>query len=272
MNPNETELWLSIPDTDFRFEVSTAQNGSLWELKWHNGADFKQHLPQEAAFTIPDSTGEVAEDFLSTPLRHRPRLLKTSVTSLIRGGLPEENEEETIESKRRELRIENLPQELPDFMLDKPIRAADRGTATHKALCALDMEQPIAPQLDALMQRGTLTQEERALIRERDIAGFYAASLGQRVRAAQIVHREWGFCYMVGDMLVQGVIDLCFQEDGRWVLVDYKTDRCPAEELPALYGEQLRWYAKALRGITGLPVAELWLYSLREGRAVAVEE
>ena len=55
------------------------------------------------------------------------------------------------------------------------------------------------------------------------------------------------------------------------MLVDYKTDRAPAEQLPALYGEQIRWYARALREITGGEVAEMWLYSLREGRPIRVE-
>ena len=252
--------------------VYTAENGSLWDLRWHNGADFKQHLPSEAAFVIPDGMGEVAADFLSTPPRRRHRVLKTSVTSLLKNGIPGEEEEETIESKRRELRLDTLPQAVPNFMLEKKPNAADRGTAIHKALCAVDMERDIAPQLDQLVQNGGMMPEERALIRVDDIQRFIDSPLGLRVRAAAIVKREWGFCIMEGDLLVQGVLDLCFQEDGRWVLVDYKTDRCPAAELPGRYGDQLRWYARALREITGLGVKELWLYSLRESVAVAVRE
>ena len=250
----------------------TAANGSQWALQWHNGADFKQHLPSEAAFTIPDGTGQVADDFLSTPPKRRHRVLKTSVTSLLRGGIPGDDEEETIESKRRELKLDTLPQEVPNFMLKKNPRGADRGTATHKALCALDMDLPIAPQLEQLMERGSLTAEERQLIRISDIRRFFDSPLGRRVHDAPLVKREWGFCMMEGDLLVQGVLDLCFQEDGNWILVDYKTDRCPAEHLPGLYGDQIRWYARALREITQTPVREMWLYSLREGKAVAVED
>ncbi|MBQ9195599.1 MAG: UvrD-helicase domain-containing protein [Clostridia bacterium] len=249
-----------------------APNGSQWDLQWHNGADFKQHLPPEASFVIPDGLGKVDKDFLSTPPERRHRVLKISVTSLLRGGILGDDEEETIESKRRELHLDTLPQEVPNFMLEKKPGAADRGTATHKALCALDMERPIAPQLDTMVSQGAMTQEERRLIRESDIDRFYRSSLGLRVRAASTVKREWSFCIMEGDLLVQGVLDLCFQEDGAWVLVDYKTDRCPAEELPGMYGDQLRWYARALRDITKAPVKELWLYSLREGKAVEVEE
>ena len=248
----------------------TAANGSQWALQWHNGSDFKQHLPAEAAFTIPDGTGPVAEDFLSTPPKRRHRVLKISVTSLLRGGLPGEDEEETIESKRRELRLDTLPQEVPNFMLEKKPRGADRGTATHKALCALNMDSPIWEQLELLAAQGILTAEERQLIRVSDIRRFFDSPLGRRVHEAQLVKREWGFCMMEGSLLVQGVLDLCFQENGQWVLADYKTDRCPAESLPGMYGDQIRWYARALREITQTPVKEMWLYSLREGKAVAV--
>ena len=95
--------------------------------------------------------------------------------------------------------------------------------------------------------------------------------MGARMLASPRVQREWGFCLRDGDLLVQGVIDLCFLENGAWVLVDYKTDRCPAEELPAMYGDQLRWYARALREITGLPVRFGGLYSLRRRTLVPVE-
>ena len=249
-----------------------AENGSLWALRWHNGAEFKQHLPAERAFAIPDGTGEVPSDFLRVPPQPRHKVLKTSVTALVRGEIPGEDEEETIETKRRALKLDTLPQEFPNFMLQQETTGADRGTATHKALCALSMDAPIPPQLDALQSHGTLTPEERALIRPRDIQAFFESDLGRRVRQAETVKREWGFCMLEGDMLVQGVLDLCFREAGRWVLVDYKTDRVPADELPGLYGDQIRWYARALTEITGGDVAEMWLYSLREGRAVQVQK
>ena len=250
----------------------TARNGSLWEIGWHNGADFRQSLPAEAAFTIPDGTGDAPADFFPALPKSKGRPLKISVTSLIKHGLPGEDEEETIESKRRALRIEEPPQRLPDFMLDQKPKGADRGTAMHKALCALDLEKPLPPQLGDFVARGILTDEERRLIRPSDIEAFRQSPLGLRVRGAETARREWGFTMAEDGVLVQGVLDLCFLEAGRWVLVDYKTDRCPAEELPATYGPQLRWYARALREITGLPVAEMWLYSLREGKAVAVSE
>ena len=52
--------------------------------------------------------------------------------------------------------------------------------------------------------------------------------------------------------LVEGVVDLAFEEDGRWVAVDYKTDRelAGAEEH---YRRQVAMYAAALEAATGMP-------------------
>lgn len=263
-------LWAGLREG--RDGLWTAENGSVWDIRFHNGASFRQSLPPEKPFTVPDWTGEVAPDFLRLPPRSAPRMQKISVTAVIRGGFRGDDEEETIQSKRRALQLEVPLKQVPDFMSEKKTSGADRGVATHKALCALDPERELQPQLEALLRRGYYTEEEYRLIRLSDVRAFFDSDLGRRSRASSEVHREWGFTLRDGVLLVQGVLDLCFLENGRWILVDYKTDACPAEELPAKYGPQLRWYARALRELTDYPPGEMWLYSLRERRALQVSE
>ena len=66
------------------------------------------------------------------------------------------------------------------------------------------------------------------------------------------------------------MIDLCFLEDGAWVLVDFKTDRVSSgEELWRRYGRQIALYRRALLEGTPWPVREWTLYSLRLGKAFA---
>ena len=71
---------------------------------------------------------------------------------------------------------------------------------------------------------------------------------------------------MIGDeeiMLVQGIIDAFFEEDGELILVDYKTDRVAgAQELRDRYQIQLDLYARALQQITGKRVREKLIYSV----------
>ena len=71
---------------------------------------------------------------------------------------------------------------------------------------------------------------------------------------------------------MQGVIDLCFIENGAWVLVDYKTDavRGTAAGAAQKYALQLALYEKALQRITHIPVAEKVIYLLSVGESVRI--
>lgn len=259
----------------------TARNGSRWDLQYHTPAEFMQHLPQEQRAQLPDISQLPSAEFCARMQRPpiRQQLQKTSVTALLRRSRLPEDQEETAESKRRELHLDIKLPELPPFLAKENLPAADRGTAAHKALGALelsalraapDLHAALGAQVLSLRQRGVLTREEAQAIDTRDILEFITSDMGRRMLASPRVQREWGFTLLDGSMLVQGVIDLCFIEHGGWVLLDYKTDRCAPERLPELYGDQLRWYARALREITGLPVHEAALYSLRAHRLLPI--
>ena len=148
------------------------------------------------------------------------------------------------------------------------------------ALASLRRE--LARQLDEMRARGVLTEKQREVVPEAMLARFFAGETGRRILAARVLHREWPFNLRMeaedalaeserGDyagtmILVQGTIDLCFIEDGQWVLVDYKTDRSTdIEELKAHYRKQLELYATALLRITGIPVKQRLLCLLRRG-------
>ena len=72
-------------------------------------------------------------------------------------------------------------------------------------------------------------------------------------------------------VLVQGIIDAYFEEDGELVLVDYKTDSVVKEqELIDRYKVQLDLYEKALHQITGLKVKEKLIYSVSLRETIAL--
>jgi ATP-dependent helicase/nuclease subunit A len=63
-------------------------------------------------------------------------------------------------------------------------------------------------------------------------------------------------------VLIQGIIDVFFVEDGQLVLLDYKTDVIGSlEELWNRYAVQLEYYEEALSRLMELPVKEKILYS-----------
>jgi ATP-dependent helicase/nuclease subunit A len=76
----------------------------------------------------------------------------------------------------------------------------------------------------------------------------------ERARQAKIVRRELPIMLKLdGSRVLEGVIDLAFESDGKWHVVDFKTD---ADLGPnrARYERQLRWYALALARLNNSPV------------------
>jgi ATP-dependent exoDNAse (exonuclease V) beta subunit len=70
--------------------------------------------------------------------------------------------------------------------------------------------------------------------------------------------------------VIRGAIDLVFEEQGGWVLVDFKTDAVSSpEDVGALadrYAPQLRLYARSWELCTGEKVSEAGLYFVRADR------
>jgi CRISPR/Cas system-associated exonuclease Cas4 (RecB family) len=78
----------------------------------------------------------------------------------------------------------------------------------------------------------------------------------------------------VENLVLRGQIDLWFDDGGKMVLVDYKTDRVGAAQAPARaeqYALQLRLYALALERLNGRPPDEAYIYFLRPNTAVPVD-
>jgi ATP-dependent helicase/nuclease subunit A len=76
-----------------------------------------------------------------------------------------------------------------------------------------------------------------------------------------------------GEDLIEGVVDLVFEEDGGLVVVDYKTDRIEPEQAlaqAAHHAPQLQLYGRGLAQATGLPVKERLVVFTALGQAVAV--
>ena len=80
--------------------------------------------------------------------------------------------------------------------------------------------------------------------------------------SAEEVHCEVPFCYQEPGTtnLWHGVMDVLYKKDGRWHIVDYKTNADPSD-LDAKYQAQLRAYIEAFREMT-YSVADAQVYHL----------
>jgi ATP-dependent exoDNAse (exonuclease V) beta subunit len=58
-------------------------------------------------------------------------------------------------------------------------------------------------------------------------------------------------CVMADGTLIEGVVDVAFEENGVWTVIDYKTDRDLARRGEELYRRQVALYASAIAQATG---------------------
>ena len=90
--------------------------------------------------------------------------------------------------------------------------------------------------------------------REAAVTAALKHPLLDRARKSKLCRRELPvFLKLEGNRILEGVIDLAFEENGCWHVVDFKTD---AEIGPnrKRYENQLRWYCLALARLNKMPV------------------
>jgi ATP-dependent helicase/nuclease subunit A len=162
----------------------------------------------------------------------------------------------------------------PPVVIAGPAGGRDFGSLVHRILEWVPLGEPervrgmaqaLAPSfsLDDAAAARAATAAERAL----------ALPVMQRARGATRIWRELPLWFPEGAELLEGVIDLVFEEDGALVLVDYKTDGIAAEQAlaqAAHHAPQLQLYGRGLAQALGLPVRERLVLFTTLGQVVAV--
>src|SRR6185436_15472286 len=95
----------------------------------------------------------------------------------------------------------------------------------------------------------------------------------QRARASARIWREMPVWFPEEGDLVEGVVDLVFEEDGGLVVVDYKTDQivdAQALAQAAHHAPQIQLYGRGLAQALGVPVRERLVLFTALGTAVPV--
>jgi ATP-dependent helicase/nuclease subunit A len=161
---------------------------------------------------------------------------------------------------------------------------AEFGTLAH--LCV--EEQLPSPGQDSRETRippglaGRFSPAEMQILLEagKNIAGrFLASPLGEEARTAPFRRGEYPFrclwhCLLTNpaahteDIFINGIIDLLFERDNEVRVVDFKTD---STENPEEHLSQMTIYRQAARELRGKP-CRVWLYYLRSGRAVEIDD
>ncbi len=214
------------------------------------------------------------EKLQPSPLEKIPA--KLSVTELKRRA--EEEDLPTLENFAQKKFIYRRP----NFLQKKKISGAEFGSLMHKVMQSLNLSGDlsaagIVAQVEELARKKIIPPEHVKLIKAEKISKFFASELGRRLISAQEFYRELPFSRLIDaqkffhvdeKIFIQGIIDLLFKDAaGRWVLLDYKTDR-DAEDIAERYKVQIELYAAAVEALLKIKIAEKYLYLLNGGRFI----
>ncbi len=177
---------------------------------------------------------------------------------------------------------------------EKVLTSAERGTAVHTLMQHIDLKKEINIdnvniRIQQLVKNEILSPEQGKAINASKILKFFSSEIGRRMLSSTVVKREVPFFirlrsteiykelppdkYSDEIILLQGIIDCCFIEDGEIILLDYKTDYVPdgnTEIIAERYRTQLDYYSKALTAMTGQKVKARYIYLFSLDRAVEI--
>lgn len=164
----------------------------------------------------------------------------------------------------------------PAFLNKASLTPAQKGTAMHKFMEHCDYKESrsnLDTVINDLINRQLLTEEEANCLDKAKLNIFFNSKLMYRMINSDNIHREIKVSTFIpvcelentdytDEVLVRGVADCVFEENGELVLVDYKTDRVENEsELLERYQNQLSFYKKAIERKLEKPVKQALLYS-----------
>lgn len=268
------------------------------ELRKLSGVDVPIFLPEKDRFklkvVVSDSESFMTESANEQKIAAKPvffdevcERLDYSDPRSVLSSVPAKRA--ASDGSERGINREYFASSRPAFMSSGGLTPAQRGTATHKFMQFSDYaaaRADIESELARLVDVGFLSEEEGKAVNVSAAKRFFMSSLAERIFASDNVMREKKFAALfpakffyfelTGEaaeekIVVQGIADCVFVEDGKLVIVDYKTDTgVDAEALLDRYSAQLGIYREALSQALGMPVKETLLYSFFMNSTVKV--
>ena len=291
-------------DLDYKADVDETTINTVRVLGKVNDVELPEEIVQRFAFTYPNlvaakTTAKISVSELKRRFAERDAEA-VSATDVSMQQKPviscDITEDTTGENAILDTSIPTISEtELADSVFgrkplaiaaaDEVVTGAQWGTLMHEAMQWLPVKKytqtSMTDMLDSLQAEGKFSDEERSLLSDRSLYGFFNSDLGQRLIASKRVERELPFSMLFdgnrvypdvenGERLfLQGIIDTVFVEDDQWILVDYKTDRVKSgDELIRRYKIQMDLYKEALERLTNMPVKASYIYSFRLHEAV----
>lgn len=263
--------------------------GPAWTIRWMEGLSLEKASETPGRFVDVqpegDGTGLNLEDRLTWTY---PNLISANIPSKItatqiKGRMldfeaAEESGAVRLERKKRQITYR------PDFAAEeRGLTPAQRGTALHLAMQHLPLDSDLSVEgigktVKGLVEKKYLTQLQGDAVDIPKLAAFFESELGQQIKRAKVLHREFKFSVLVPareyypraeegeEVLLQGVVDAWFEDERGITVVDFKSDRVTAGsegQKAEEYRPQLEAYSRALESILEKPVCRrvLWFFA-----------
>lgn len=268
------------------------------ELRKLSGIDVPIFLPEKDRFRLKVVVSD-SESFMTESANEQKTAAKPVFFDEVQARLDYSDPRSVLSSvpakraasdgSERGINREYFASSRPAFMSSGGLTPAQRGTATHKFMQFSDYaaaRADIESELARLVDGGFLSEDEGKAVNIGAAKRFFMSPLAERIFASDNVMREKKFAALfpakffypelTGEaaeekIVVQGIADCVFVEDGELVIVDYKTDTgVDAEALLDRYSAQLEIYREALSQALGIPVKETLLYSFFMNSTVKV--
>ena len=190
------------------------------------------------------------------------------------------------ELESNETTAEHFLRVKPQFLLKDGMNSASKGTAVHKFMEFYDYSYngDVKAQAIRMVENNKLSKAEEQVLDYPSLSRFFESDIAKEIAASPTVLREKKVTITIPAneiypdinpnavdevIVVQGYIDCAFEKNGKWVVVDYKTDKVDnVEVLRDRYRNQLKMYERALSECTGKEVECTVIYSLHLGQTV----
>ena len=267
--------------SDFKFDCK------IIKLNEENN-DIKQAFIETIAETEISQLDSVAFDLDITKIIEEHSAFEYPYKSIL--SLPVKVAASDLAHKISNRKFERIL-DTPAFMQKENLTSAEKGTALHNFMQFTDFvsaRKDLISEIARLTNSGFLSEIQAQSIDIEKAKRFIDSDIITRCINSEQVYKEYRFtvkipaalvqkdidpCFSDEPVILQGAVDLAFVENGKLIIVDYKTDRVnDIKSLVDIYASQLLLYKKAMIQCTGLEVSQCLIYSVNLSKSVEVIE
>lgn len=265
-----TEFNPSIISSSFNLDVSVLSSEDMQKENLPIYNEEFLSCPETSSPQENESEEKLIKNLSSVyPFKYAENIpVKLSVTE-VKNMLRDEEYTEKIIPKIR----------TPRFLEEeKGLTPAEKGTAMHLVMQFINYEKTnsvdeIKEEIKRLYENYFITKAQMEAADAEKIYDFFKGPLGRRLKNAEKIFREQRFIIeensenIIKDapnekILIQGIIDCFFTENGNVVLLDFKTDKAGSEKwLAQNYKTQIKYYEKAVENLIGKAPSESYIVS-----------